>query len=97
RFHTSGSHSAFGGTTFIPDQKGWSMMGGSESSFQTCNAWDRDRMDWKGPSKTMTISALNTSSTEINGDLNADSSAHEGIYILRDFMTTGDALRIKLP
>jgi hypothetical protein len=95
-FHASGSHSA-GGTTFIPDQKGWSMMGGSESSFQTCNAWDRDRLDWKGPGKTMNISALDVNSTEVNGDLDATNVSDAGVYILRDFITTGDALRIKLP
>jgi hypothetical protein len=95
-FHTSGSHSA-GGTMFIPNQLGWSMMGGSGSSFQTCNAWDRDRMDWKGPGKTMTISAMNTSATEVNGDLDATNPTHSGTYVLRDFITTGDALRIKLP
>jgi len=98
-FHASGSHSggAGGGTTFIPDQKGWSMMGGRESSFQTCNAWDRDRMDWKAPGKTMTISAINTNGLEMSGDLDAMNSNHAGIYLLRDFVTTGDALRIKLP
>ncbi|MBV6483734.1 MAG: hypothetical protein KFKLKKLM_00188 [Flavobacteriales bacterium] len=95
-FHTNGSHSK-GGTTFIPNQMGWSMMGGSESSFQTCNAWDRDRMDWKGSGKTMNISALNTSATEVNGDLDATNSSHAGTYVLRDFISTGDALRIKLP
>lgn len=95
-FHTSGSHSV-GGTTFIPNQTGWSMLGGSESSFQTCNAWDRDRMDWKGFGKTMNISAMDINGVEINGDLDATNAAHAGIYVLRDFVTTGDAVKIKLP
>lgn len=95
-FHTSGAV-LNNGTTFIPNQKGWSMMTGYESSFLTCNAWDRDRMDWKGPGKTLNISAMNTIATEINGDLDATNPTHAGVYVLRDFVTTGDALRIKLP
>ena len=31
------------------------------------------------------------------GDLDATVSGHAGIYTLRDFVTTGDAIRIKLP
>ena len=95
-FHTNGSHSA-GGTTFISDQQGWSMMGGKESSFQTCNAWDRDRMAWKNPGKNMTISATDLQGNEVNTNLDATNSNHAGIYVLRDFVTSGDALRIKLP
>lgn len=95
QFHTGGSHS-YGGGKYIPDQGGWSMMGGAGSSFQTCNAWDRDRLDWKGSGKTLNISAVDATNSELDADLDATNPNNAGIYILRDFITTGDALRIKL-
>lgn len=83
---------------FIPRLGGWSNMGLHNCSFLSCNAWDRRRMDWKGPGKTLNISARNSlNNAEINGDLDATNFSQTGIYILRDFVTTGDAIRIKFP
>ncbi|MBQ21045.1 MAG: hypothetical protein CMD31_09845 [Flavobacteriales bacterium] len=97
-FHTGGAHSNFGtGKTFIPNQGGWSIMGGSERSILTFNAWDRDRMEWQNPSKIYLNSALDENLNEVETALDATNSNHEGIYILRDFVTTGDMLQIKLP
>lgn len=98
-FHVGGGqHGAGGANYFIPFQGGWSNMGSANSSLMTCNAWDRDRMDWKGPEKQMNISAIDPESgREINADINATEPADAGTYLLRDFLRTGDALRIKLP
>lgn len=98
-FHVGGGQHPSGGANYvIPTQGGWSNMGSWNSSFLTCNAWDRDRLNWKGPGKTMNISCRNTANTsEVNTDLDASIPSQAGIFLVRDFMTTGDAIRIKLP
>lgn len=97
-FHAGGSHSKKAGASyFVHLQGGWSMMGAAHRSLLTPNAWDRYRLGWKPAEKHWYISALNTHGTEVPTDLDAFIDEHQGIYILRDFMTTGDALRIKLP
>ena len=97
-FHNGGAHTGSGtGKTFIPPQGGWSLIGGSQTSIATFNAWDRDRMEWKNPSKTYLNSALDENLNEVETALDATNSNHAGIYILRDFVTTGDVIRIKLP
>lgn len=97
-FHNGGAHTGSGtGKTFIPPQGGWSLIGGSQTSIATFNAWDRDRMEWQNPSKTYLNSALDENLNEIETALDATNSNHAGIYILRDFVTTGDVIRIKLP
>ncbi|MBK7854192.1 MAG: hypothetical protein IPJ79_04185 [Bacteroidetes bacterium] len=84
---------------FLPRvEVGWGVMTAANGSLQTCSSWDRDRFDWKGPGKTMTISCRNAANTaEVIGDLDATNATQAGTYILRDFQTTGDAVRIKLP
>jgi hypothetical protein len=96
-FHGTGSNTG-GGLTFFSPQGGWGMMGGSNSSFLTCNAWDRERLDWKGPQKMYTISVGDSiGGNEIEADLDAAVPGDAGDYIIRDFISTGDAIRIKLP
>lgn len=97
-FHSGGGQHRRGGANyFIPTLGGWGLLGGGNSSLLTCNAWDRDRLHWVGPNKTRTISAINLQGGEVNTDLDATKTTDAGIYILRDFVTSGDALRIKLP
>ena len=95
-FHNGGGLGA-GAGYFIPSQGGWSMMGGAHSSFETCNAWDRDRMNWKPENKQFTIGAINASNgKEVNTDFDGNIATSQTL-ILRDFVTSGDAVRIKLP
>ena len=98
-FHCGGGqHNGGGENYFIPLQGGWSTMGNYNSMFMTCNAWDRDRFDWRLPGKSYNISALSSfTKMEVNTDL--DGSPREEILklTLRDFVQTGDAVRIKLP
>lgn len=54
-------------------------------------------MGWKAQDQTFEISARNTAMVEQNGDLDASDPSDAGIYVLRDFVQTGDAIRIKLP
>ena len=97
-FHCGGGGWFTGGDYWIPAIGGWSNLGLSGSSLLSWNAWDRLRLDWKAPGNIYSISARNESNTEeLNGDLDAANPSQSGIYTLRDFVATGDALRIKLP
>jgi len=95
-FHAGGGLGAGAGYV-IAAQGGWSMLGGANSAFLTCNAWDRRRMDWHLPGCYPINARDSLNLTNIYADFNALDSTDEGVYILRDFWTTGDALRIKLP
>lgn len=94
-FHVGGGLGA-GAGYFIPTQGGWSMMGGANSCFLTCNAWDRNRFNWKPDDKIHIIGCLDEKGEQVNADLNSAEVYQQGIYILRDFISTGDALRVKL-
>jgi hypothetical protein len=105
------SHQLFGGNNFhcagggwgaanywIPLTGGWSALGLSGSSLLCFNAWDRQRLDWKPVGNTYTLSARDEdNSKEVNGDLDAANPSDAGIYTLRDFIISGDVIRIKLP
>ncbi|MCB0763673.1 MAG: hypothetical protein KDB84_03140 [Flavobacteriales bacterium] len=95
-FHSGGGNASQFQSYFINLQGGWSMMGGASSSLLTCTAWDRQRLGWKAPGNVFTISARNTGAQEVNGDLDP-LAGDTGTFILRDFVTSGDALRIKMP
>ena len=98
-FHSGGG--GFGGNMgnyWIPQTGGWGLLGLYGCSLWTWSAWDRYRLGWVGPGNQFEISARDQNGImELNGDLDATNPNHAGIYTLRDFATTGDALRIKLP
>ncbi len=86
------------GQYWIAQSSGWSNMGLYGCSLLSWNAWDRQRMGWKAPGSTFEIAARNANNTTyVNGDLDATVPAQAGTYLLRDFVQTGDAIRIKLP
>lgn len=96
-FHASGGHDNGDWESYlIATQCGWGIMGNGASTLKSINAWERRRLDWKGPNKVMPISCGQLQG-EDSTDLDALNTAHEGSYILNDFITTGDAMRIKLP
>jgi hypothetical protein len=66
----------------------------SASSNIVCG-WDRYWLGWKGSKKQHDISALNTSNQEVVSDI--ENPIGEEVFVLRDLVTTGDAIRIKLP
>ena len=106
------SHSLFGGNSFhasggnhrltaelmpfLTVQKGYGLMGASESGLVSCNGYDRWRMHWKHPDAPGFICARNADNS---GYLRADISKEDGAqtFLLRDFVTYGDAIRIRLP
>lgn len=96
-FHCAGG-GGYNTQYWITQSGGWGCMGLSNASLNTWNAWDRQRMAWKFPGQVNEIAARNALNTaEVNGDLDPTDPGDAGIYVLRDFVATGDALRIKLP
>lgn len=96
-FHSGGGNAAGFASYLFSLQGGWSMMGAANSSLLTCTAWDRYRLGWKARGNEYLISARDSDDREVNADLNPNKAGDAGIYVLRDFATTGDAMRIALP
>lgn len=95
-FHSGGGNApAFTGY-FMPVQGGWSLMGAANSSLLTCSGWDRDRLGWRPEGALFAIQARGPSDAVVNGNIQP-LQGDTGTYVLRDFITTGDALRIRMP
>jgi M6 family metalloprotease-like protein len=95
-------HTASGGVgtrTFMSQVGGWSNMSASDCASPTWNAWDRERMGWRNPQNQYVVSArCAQTGEEINGVLNPENGiCGQGRVILRDFVSSGDALKIPLP
>ncbi|MBL7963888.1 MAG: hypothetical protein JNM31_08580 [Flavobacteriales bacterium] len=95
-FHSGGGNAPQFTAYFICQQGGWSLMGAANSSLLTCSAWDRDRLGWAPEGSVHRINARNASSRPISGDLDP-LAGDTGVFVLRDFVTSGDALRIRMP
>lgn len=97
-FHTSGGNHRGPGCTmpWMNIQGGYGLMGAANSGLVGCNGYERWRMHWKHPSAPYYISARNIVNTDY---VNSDISKEDGSqwFTLRDFVTYGDAVRIKLP
>lgn len=98
-FHTAGCGA--GKRTFMPSITGYSNMSSWDNISQAFTAWDRWRMGWKHPSKQYLISAWRKEGIgykEFDFEKYSISDAfQDSIFYLRDFRTTGDAIRIRLP
>jgi hypothetical protein len=84
--HVSGANTVMGNYFYV--EKGWSQMYQDYLPFVSSNAWERWYLDW--------IDGIKASG--VNADIQSASDLKTtGEYILRDFITTGDAVRIKIP
>lgn len=106
------SHALFGGnewhigwgagagvpyTTLLPNGP-YGMTAQLPSVGFVANGWDRNQLGWRAPGKTRLISALDAAGlNEVNADIGIDTHPNGATFTLRDFITTGDALRIRLP
>ena len=95
-FHSGGGNAAPFESYFMNLQGGWSMMGAAGSSILTCSAWDRDRMGWLPDGALNRIRAYDRDGSEVDSDLEP-LQGDTGIFVLRDFVRTGDAIRIRMP
>lgn len=94
-FHASGGNhwGTYSMCTFMGTQSGYGMMGGGKSSLVCVNGFERWRLGWTSPkynAEKILLQASNRASDIQQKD-------GEKTYYLRDFITTGDAIRIQLP
>jgi M6 family metalloprotease-like protein len=96
-FHTA--NGGVGQRAFLSTVGGWSNMSASDACSPTWNAWDRERLGWANPENQFLLSTrCAEDGKEQNGDMvYGQDLCFAGEYILRDFATTGDAIKIKLP
>ena len=94
-FHVSGGAEF---NMWLSKNSAHAILSLSSAALNCWSAWDRNRLNWIAPGNSFSISTRDMNNLyEISGDLDATVSGHAGIYTLRDFVTTGDAIRIKLP
>ncbi len=87
-----------GNHTFLAMPKTYGTTAQFSATMQSVCGWDRWMMNWKHPQKNHLIGALNQNFVEVNTEtLTANNTESSGIYYLRDHVSTGDAIRIKLP
>ena len=100
-FHTSGGNhrKSYEPMPFLSIQGGHGLMGNSGSGLVSCNGYERWRMHWQHPSNSTSGSWITARSVLLNNALNSDIQKSDGnrSFRLRDFVTYGDAIRIKLP
>ena len=97
-FHTSGGNHRGDGCAmpFLNIQNGYGLMGAAGSGLVCCNGYERWRMHWKHPQSVDYISARDSANTQsVISDISREDG--EKTFILRDFVTFGDVVRIKLP
>ena len=85
--HYNGANGAIGNYFYVPSS-GWGMMN-IMRNYTCALGWERYILDW-----TPLIAANNIPADIDNA---SDLVATNGVFTLRDFITTGDAIRIKLP
>ncbi|MBO7465131.1 MAG: hypothetical protein J6T56_04680, partial [Bacteroidales bacterium] len=99
-FHTTGGNHRSENTDsqmpFLNIQDGYGLMGCANSSRVGCNGYERWRMHWKHPDAPEYITARDsTNSSHLISDISrADGNR---TFRLRDFVTYGDVVRIRLP
>jgi hypothetical protein len=97
-FHTGGAGA--GTKTFMSEAGGYAMLSSYLRSSPVYCAFDRRRLGWKPSENLYQISARDPASgNEINADLIYGQAFSHGSdeFVLRDFVRTGDAIRIELP
>jgi hypothetical protein len=78
-------------TTLTFNSGGWSLLGSAGSSLVSCNGFERWYLNWRGPQNDKYPVAAGNEPSDIQR-----SDTVRTIY-LRDFITSGDVIRIKLP
>lgn len=97
-FHTSGGNHRGNGCSmsFLNIQGGYGLMGAAGSGLVGCNGYERWRMHWKHPQSADYIAARKPENTQsVPSDIRREDGNQS--FLLRDFVTYGDAIRIQLP
>lgn len=84
--------------TFLATPYNFGVTGQLAATMQAVCAWDRWMMYWQNPKKKHLISALDPAGNEVNTEnFSIETFPQGGTFLLRDEVTTGDAIRIRLP
>lgn len=99
-FHTSGGnhYRTSYTTTFMGLQGGYGLMGNANSGLISCNGFERWRMNWMHENNATgsPITAIDNATGNLTiADI--DTSSNSVSFLLRDFVTFGDVIRIQLP
>ena len=97
-FHTGGSGA--GTKTFMSSAGGYAMLSSWDRYSQVYCGFDRRRLGWKHPGHHYQISARDPlTGDEVPSDLVYGQPFEHGsnLFLLRDFVSTGDEVRIELP
>lgn len=95
-FHNGGAGAGEG--NFLSNMGGYSIVNSFNNNLFSSNGWERWRLGWKPATKTYYISARNAATgAEVETDLVYGQTLACNEFILGDYSTTGDAIRIKLP
>lgn len=93
-WHTAGGA---GTQTFMGIPHTYSLSGQYGSTARFVNGFDRWFLDWKHPSKTNVLSVKDVNMNEVASDWSIQNHPTDSIFVLEDFVTSGDAIRIELP
>lgn len=86
--HVMGANGA-AGDHFLFCASGWGMMSGWDKINKTANGWERWALGWID---------LKTGPENLPSDVRSiEHLVNGGVYTLRDFVTSGDVVRIKIP
>ncbi len=95
-YHTGGAGAGVG--HFLSNIGGYGILSSFNKNLYSCSAWDRWRLGWKSIANQYYISARRPDDmTEVETDLEYGEALTDEVFVLRDFLTYGDAIRIKLP
>lgn len=97
-YHTGGAGAGIG--HFLSNIGGYGILSSFNNNLLSCNAWDRWWLGWKPLDKQYYISALTTDGNDLietETDLVYGEQLSNNEFILRNFLTSGDAIRIKFP
>jgi hypothetical protein len=97
QYHTGGSGAGL--SNVMSDVGGWGLLSLWNRNSRFANAWDRWWLGWKDKSKQYHISALDGYHKEVSTDFREGCYpvGRDSIFILRDFYSYGDVIRIELP
>ncbi|MBF9219689.1 hypothetical protein [Hymenobacter ruricola] len=83
--HVLGANSTTGNHYY--NTLGWSMLQNAATSFSAA-AWERWYLGW---------TELRTGPAQVSSDIGPNAPASGGTYVLRDYVTTGDVMRLEIP
>ncbi|MGB3617831.1 MAG: hypothetical protein WBA12_06905 [Catalinimonas sp.] len=93
-FHTV---SGAGYHTFMTGAHVYGVSAQSGATSMVTNGWERHRLGWRHPDATHLIGARDEAGQAVATDLTLEDHPEGGTFLLRDFVTTGDMIRVKLP